>query len=146
MVLDIFKKPYTLRRFEKSELVRGRSCAKYTDSTVMLNVQPLTMTELVTLPDGIRRSKNVKAIGKVLIRTADENAGTLADRICYRGEWYECTGSDIWGNTPVGQTEAVFGLIPNVEAGDILLVSAPVQDEKADAADDPANADGGEQI
>ena len=128
MVLDIFKKPYTLRRFEKSELIRGRSQAKYSDSTVILNVQPLSSTELMALPDGIRRSKNIKAIGKVIIRTADEKTGTLADRICYRGEWYECTGSDIWGNTPVGQTEAVFGLIPNVEAGNILLVPSTEQD------------------
>lgn len=128
MVLDIFKKPYTLRRFEKSELIRGHSQAKYTDSTVILNVQPLSSTELMALPDGIRRSKNIKAIGKVIIRTADEKTGTLADRICYRGEWYECTGSDIWGNTPVGQTEAVFGLIPNVEAGNILLVPSTEQD------------------
>lgn len=128
MVLDIFKKPYTLRRFKKSELIKGRSRAKYSDSTVMLNVQPLSSNELMALPDGIRRSKNIKAIGKVMIRTADEKTGILADRICYRGEWYECTGSDIWGNTPVGQTEAVFGLIPNVEAGDILLVPSVEQD------------------
>ncbi len=124
MVLDIFKKPYTLRRFEKTTIVKGRACARYSDSTVKLNVQPLTMTELVTLPDGIRRSKNIKAIGGALIRTADDVAGTLADRLYYRGEWYECTGADIWGNTPVGQTEAVFGLVPNVESGDILLSPA----------------------
>ena len=121
MVLDIFKKSYTLRRFEKSELVKGRSRAKYTDQTVSLNVQPLSLMEVATLPDGVRRSKNIKAIGNVDIRTADEKAGTLADRLFYRGEWYECTGSNIWGNTPVGQTEVVLGLIPNVEAGDILL-------------------------
>lgn len=128
MILDIFKKPYTLRRFEKSELIRGRSYAKYIDSSVMLNVQPLSSTELMALPDGIRRSKNIKAIGKVLVRTADEKSGILADRIFYRGEWYECTGSDIWGNTPVGQTEAVFGLIPNVETGAIQLIPSVEQD------------------
>lgn len=124
MVLDIFKKPYTLRRFERMELIRGRSHAKYIDSTVMLDVQPLSSTELMALPEGIRRSKNIKAIGRVTIRTADEKAGTLADRICYRGEWYECIGSDVWGNTPVGQTETVFGLVPNVETGDILMSPA----------------------
>ncbi len=128
MVLDIFKKPYTLRRFEKTKLVRGYSCARYSDSTVKMNVQPVSMSELTTLPDGIRRSKNIKAISKVQIRTADDKEGTLADRIFYKGEWYECTGADIWGNTPVGQTEAIFGLIPPVETGDILL--SPVNDEE----------------
>lgn len=121
MVLNIFKKPYTLRRFEKTELVKGRFRARYTDMTVSLNVQPLSMTEVSALPDGIRRTKNIKAIGKTLVRTADEKAGTLADRIYYHGEWYECTGADIWGNSPVGQTEAVFGLVPRVEAGEILI-------------------------
>ncbi len=135
MVLNIFKKPYTLRRFGKTELVKGRTRASYSDCTVMLNVQPLSMTELTALPEGIQRAKNIKAIGKVLIRTADENVGTLADRLYYRGEWYECTGADIWGNTPVGQTEAVFGLVPGVEAGDILLSPAP-ETESGDDADE----------
>lgn len=135
MVLNLFKKPYILRRFGKTELVRGHSRARYSDCTVMLNVQPLSMTELTALPDGIQRAKNIKAIGKVLIRTADERTGTLADRLYYRGEWYECTGADIWGNTPVGQTEAVFGLIPDVEAGDILLSPAPETVNGDDAAE-----------
>lgn len=133
MVLDIFKKPYTLRRFKKSELVRGRSHAKYSDSTVMLNVQPLTTDEIMALPEGIRRKKNIKAIGRVSIRTANEREGTLADRICYHGEWYECTGSDIWGNTPVGQTEAVFGLVPP-ERGDIQLSPADNEQEEPKGA------------
>ena len=141
MVLNIFKKPYTLRRFGKTELVKGRTRASYSDCTVMLNVQPLSMTELTALPEGIQRAKNIKAIGKVLIRTADENAGTLADRLYYRGEWYECTGADIWGNTPVGQTEAVFGLVPGVEAGDILLSPAP-ETESGDDADENGTEEG----
>lgn len=133
MVLDIFKKPYTLRRFEKTQLVKGYSRARYSDSTVKLNVQPLSMSELVTLPDGIRRSKNIKAIGQVQIKTADDRVGTLADRLYYNGEWYECTGVDIWGNTPVGQTEAIFGLVPNVERGDILLSPLTDADKEEDS-------------
>lgn len=141
MVLNIFKKQYTLRRFGKTRLVKGRSCASYSDCTVMLNVQPLSMTELTALPEGIQRAKNIKAIGKVLIRTADENTGTLADRLYYRGEWYECTGADIWGNTPVGQTEAVFGLISSVETGDILL-SPSLETESGDDADENKTEEG----
>ncbi len=120
-MLDIFKKPYTLRTFEKTEFVDGYPKAKYSDRTVMLNVQPMTATELIALPEGIRRDKNIKAIGKAEIKTADDAAGTLADRILYRGQWYECTGSDVWGNTPVGQTEAVFGLIPVTEIKKVYL-------------------------
>ena len=132
MVLDIFKKPYTLRRFEKTQPVKGYSRARYSDSTVKLNVQPLSMSELVTLPDGIRRSKNIKAIGQVQIKTADDRAGILADRIYYNGEWYECTGADIWGTTPVGQTEAIFGLVPPVETGGILLSPANCSEKEED--------------
>ena len=141
MVLDIFKKPYTLRRFEKTELVKGRSRARYTDMTVNLNVQPLSLTEVTALPDGICRTKNIKGIGKVLVRTADERAGTLADRLYYRGEWYECTGVDIWGNTPVGQTDAVFGPIPKAEAGDILLSPNQEKENGKDAAESNTEGD-----
>ncbi len=133
MVLDVFKKPYTLRRFEKTRLEKGYSRARYSDSTVELNVQPLSMSESVTLPDGIRRSKNIKAIGKVQIKTADDKVGILADRIYYHGEWYECMGADIWGNTPIGQTEAIFGLVPNVERGDILLSPATEEEKEEDS-------------
>lgn len=120
MILNIFKKPYTLRRFEKTEIVKGYAHAKYSDSTVMLNVQPLTSEELVALPEGIKRKKNIKAIGRADIRTADERTGILSDRLYYQSEWYECTGSGVWGNTPVGQNESVFGLISNVESENFL--------------------------
>ena len=134
-IVDFFKTPFTLRRFEKTQIKRGRPHAAYTDSTVSLNVQPLSSDDITTLPEGMRRKKNIKAIGRVAIRTADEKTGILADRIYYCSEWYECVGADIWGNTPVGQTEAVFGLVPP-EAGDIQL--APF------TAEDDGDADGGE--
>lgn len=121
-MLDIFKKSYTLRSFQKTEYTDGYPSARYSDRTVMLNVQPMTTNELIALPEGIRRDKNIKAIGKVDIRTADADSGTLADRLLYRGQWYECTGSDVWGNTPVGQTEAVFGLIPVNEVQEVQVM------------------------
>lgn len=139
MVLDIFKKPYTLRRFEKTQIIRGRPRAAYTDSIVRLNVQPLSSDDVMTLPDGMRRKKNVKAIGRIELRTADEKTGTLADRIYYHGEWYECIGVDIWANTPVGQTESVFGLVPR-EEGDIQM-APPVKADGGENGD--GNADGG---
>ena len=114
-MLDIFKKPYTLRTFGQTKFVDGYPKAKYSDRTVKLDVQPLSANELTALPEGIRRDKNVKAFGRVEIKTADDTAGTLADRLLYRGQWYECTGADVWGNTPVGQTVAVFGLVPATE-------------------------------
>ena len=142
MILDIFKKPYTLRRFEKTQIIRGRTHAAYTDSTVSLNVQPLTSDDVMTLPEGMRRKKNVKAIGRIELRTADEKTGTLADRIYYHGEWDECTGADVWGNTPVGQMEAVFGLVPR-EAGDIQLAPLAVGD---DGEHNDGDVDGGGKV
>ena len=132
MGLTIFRREFVVRRFGKEEIVDGYGTAPYKDTVEVLNVQPLSMSELVTLPDGIRRSKNIRAIGQVQIRTADDRAGTLADRIFYNGEWYECTGADIWGNTPVGQTEAVFGLVPPVETGGILLSPANCSEKEED--------------
>ena len=74
-MLDIFKKPYTLRSFQKTEYTEGYPSARYSDRTVMLNVQPMTTNELLALPEGIRRDKNIKAIGKVEIRPADDACG-----------------------------------------------------------------------
>ncbi|MFG6334789.1 MAG: hypothetical protein K1W20_04860 [Lachnospiraceae bacterium] len=129
MTLGIFKRTYTLRRFEKTQIVRGRVRAAYTDSMVSLDVQPLTSDDIMTLPEGMRRKKNVRVFGRLPMYTADEKTGTLADRIYYRGEWYECVGVSTWGNTPVGQTEAVYGLIP-AESGVIQL--APVIQEEGE--------------
>lgn len=135
MMLDIFKKPYTLRSFQKTEYTEGYPRARYSDRTVMLNVQPMTTNEILALPEGIRRDKNIKAIGKVEIMPADDAAGTLADRLLYRGQWYECTVADVWGNTPVGQTDAVFGLIPVSEIPRVAIV--PDDGEKGNGEDTP---------
>ena len=115
--MDFFKKPYTLRSFGKTGYVNGSPEPAYSARTVKLDVQPLSSTEALALPEGIRRDKNIRAIGKTEMKTADDAAGILADRLFYRGQWYECTGADTWGNTPAGQTEAVFGLVPATEGG-----------------------------
>lgn len=126
--MDIFKKPCVLRSFGETIIERGYPKASYKDRIVKLNVQPLTSTEVLALPDGIRRSKNIKAFGKVAMKPADDQTGVMGDWIYYQadGHWYECLGADIWGCTPIGQTEAVFGLVSG--AADKFLLFPPDMD------------------
>lgn len=121
--MDIFKKPCVLRSFGETIIERGYPKATYEDRIVKLNVQPLTATEVLALPDGIRRSKNIKAFGKVEMKPADDQIGVMGDWIYYQtdGHWYECLGADIWNCTPIGQTEAVFGLVSNAAEKSMLL-------------------------
>lgn len=121
--MDIFKKPCVLRSFGETIIERGYPKATYKDRIVKLNVQPLTSTEVLALPDGIRRSKNIKAFGKVAMKPADDQTGVMGDWIYYQtdGHWYECLGADTWNSTPIGQTEAVFGLVSNAAEKTMLL-------------------------
>lgn len=111
--MDLFKKPCVIRTFEVTKIVKGYPLTNFKDRIVKLNVQPISSTEVLALPEGIRRNKNIKAFGKVLMKPTDDLTGTIGDWIYYRadGHWYECLGADYWGCTPMGQTEAVFGLI-----------------------------------
>lgn len=119
--MDIFKKPCVLRSFGETIIERGYPKASYEDRIVKLNVQPLTSTEVLALPDGIRRSKNIKAFGKVAMKPADDQTGVMGDWIYYQAHWYECLGADTWNCTPIGQTEAVFGLVSNAAEKTMLF-------------------------
>ena len=110
MSLMIFKRPYILRRFTKQKVVNGRPQARYKDILVMLDVQPLSSKELMTLPEGDRAVKRIKAFGSEKIRTADEAGQTLADRVFYEGNWHECTSSDNWDHTLLKHYETQFVL------------------------------------
>lgn len=118
--MDIFKKEYVLRKFGEQKEIDGYMTAPYIDSVAKLNVQPQSTDEIAVLPEGDRAVKRIKAIGKVEIHTADDFKGIPADRLFYKGKWYECEGSDIRDNTPIGQTSAVFVLITKSESEELL--------------------------
>lgn len=106
--MDIFRKPYTLRRFGEQTNVGGYLYSPYEDTQVTLNVQPLTSDELEVLPEGDRKVTRLKAYGAFPIKTADQSAGTIADRLLYHGRWFECESSFQWDHTLLAHYESQF--------------------------------------
>ena len=100
--MGLWRKPYTLRRYEKRKLKKGYSTSGYTDLKVELDVQPLSTKELEALPEGQRSKRRVKAFGGTPIQTANQEHGTKADRLFYMGNWFECETSEPWDGSFLG--------------------------------------------
>lgn len=114
----MFKKPYTLRRYGVQTAADGYAAFDYTDQTVRLNVQPLSAQELQALPEGDRASRRVKAFGAFPVRTVDQRAGLPADRLFYRGRWYECESAGTWDHTPLAHMESQWAAVPENQRED----------------------------
>lgn len=112
----MFKKSYALRRYGEQEITNGYASAPYEDISVRLNVQPLPAKELEALPEGKRSGHWLKAFGTFPVRTADQQMGTPADRLWYRGRWYECEGADNWDHTPLAHFESQWVAVPESAA------------------------------
>lgn len=110
--MDIFKKPYTVRRFGEQQFVKGHATAGYEDETTKLNVQPLNPDELQSLPEGERTVKRVKAFGRFPLRAADQEAGTPGDWLWYLGQWFECISSVPWDHTMLAHFRSEFVAVP----------------------------------
>lgn len=104
----MFKKKYLLRRYGPETEVGF----PYADMTIQLNVQPVSAAELQALPEGERSEKRLKAFGREDIRTASQADGMPADRLWYRGRWYECEGADLWDHTPLAHCESQWVAVP----------------------------------
>lgn len=110
----LWKKPYTLRRFAPQKFVNGYATEGYSDSTVMLDVQPLSSSG-ENLPEGDRGVRTLKTFGRDMLQTASQSVGAQADRLLYNGSWYECTSSDWYANTPLAHCEAEFTRVSEAE-------------------------------
>lgn len=99
MSIGLFKRPYTVRQYGPQKIIRGHAASPHTDKTIRLNVQSLNPDELLTVPEGDRTVKRVKAFGSDMLTSADEFTGTPGDRLFYRGLWYECKSSVPWDHT-----------------------------------------------
>jgi hypothetical protein len=113
--IRLFKKKYTIRRYDPQTIINGYAFASYTDFIVRLNVQPLTPDDLLALPEGERTVKRVKSYGPDQLQSADEFTGTPGDRLFYFGHWYQCMSSDFWHNTPLGHFQSDFVVLPQKE-------------------------------
>lgn len=67
-----------------------------TTYSVNANVQPLSGSELLRLPEGLRTRETVALWTDVDLRTADESAGVLADTVAINGRTYEVELVEDW--------------------------------------------------
>ena len=112
LYIGLFKKLYTVRHYAKQTIVDGYAVASYTDTSKQLNVQPLTLDELMALPEGDRTVKRVKTFGPDRLTSSDAFEGIPGDRLFYCGYWYECKSSVMWDHTLLSHYRSDFVILP----------------------------------
>lgn len=89
--------PVTRRRFDPGTYTSGRwSGGAIVDEEIRASVQPASGRDLLRLPEGLRTRDTVAILTDADLRTANETAGTKADRIVVSGEEYEVVAVDDW--------------------------------------------------
>lgn len=115
--MKIFKKPYTVRRYQKTSWKNGNPSAPYTDMTIYLDVQDNRRTN-----QGDRGGGSVvgslTAYSDVEIRAADPDRQIDGDRLFYMGRWYSCKETVYWGNTNLKHWVCSFEAVDGEEGGD----------------------------
>lgn len=107
-----FKKPYKVRRYEKTEWNNGSSSALYADETLQLDIQGVTRSNQYD-SSGKSTTGSLTVYSDEELHPAEPDRQHSGDRIFVLGRWYVCTQSVYWGNTIlkhwVSQFEAVDG-------------------------------------
>lgn len=98
-ITRIWRRPYTLRRYKPQIIKNGYATSAHEDITVNLDVQFLSQRELQLLPEGKRSTAHIKSYGDFVVRTADADTGTPADKLYYQGSWWECESSVVRDKT-----------------------------------------------
>lgn len=105
--MNIFKKPYLLRRYSKPQIVQGYSSIPYADKTLPMDVQTLE-DAVITTPDGSRSVQRLKVFCDFEILVENSGNQQKADRIWFQGKWFECRSSRLSENTPLRHWTATF--------------------------------------
>ncbi len=115
MNIGLFRKTYTVKRYEPQKLVKGYTSSSYSFLKMNLNVQPFSPDELIALPEGERELKYIKAFGSSMLTAVNDYVGTLGDRLFYQGYWYECKSSVYWDHTMLTHYRSEFVLCKEQE-------------------------------
>lgn len=105
--MNIFKKPYTLRRYQEPKIVRGYTSIPYEDLTLPMDVQ--TMEDVViTTEDGSESVQRLKVFCDFPILVENQSKQQKADRLWFQEKWFECRSSRLSENTPLRHYTATF--------------------------------------
>lgn len=129
-IIGMFRRPTWIRRWGED----GRR-----DFQMPLNVQPLSADELQALPEGLRKTKRLKAWGPSLLTAADQTTQQRGDWMYYGGLWYECVSCVKWDHTPLSHYESQFcqvdGSVAKANLEPPAASPAPPAQEGGDAGD-----------
>ena len=134
MIVDIFRKKYTVRRHSKQQIVRGHAVYDYEELQTLLNVQPLNPDEIQALPEGERSVKRVKAFGDYPLTAADQFSGRPGDWLFYKCSWYECKSCVERDHTPIGHFRSEFVIVPETELDENMQELQVLRDDFERAA------------
>ncbi len=114
--MNFLKRPYTLRRYFKPQIVKGYSSIPYEDITLLMDIQTLE-DNVETTPDGRESVQRLKVFCDSEILVEDENNQQKADRVWFQGKWFECQSSRLSENTPLRHWTATFVQCLDAEGG-----------------------------
>lgn len=110
--MNIFKRSYKVRRYEKTSWEDGVASAGYEDAQLMLDVQAKTRRNQDD-PAGRTTTGTLTVYSDMELHPAEYDDQTDGDRLFYMGKWYVCKSSVYWGNTIlshwISEFEAVDG-------------------------------------
>ena len=110
--MNIFKRPYEVRRYGKTSWEDGVASAGYEDVRLMLDVQAKTRRNQDD-PAGRTTTGTLTVYSDMELHPAESDDQTDGDRLFYMGKWYVCKSSVCWGNTIlshwISEFEAVDG-------------------------------------
>ncbi len=105
--MNIFKRPYTVRRYGKVDWDDENLTEEYSDMQLMLDVQAKTRTNGDAL-EGQSVQAKLTVYSDVELFPAEPGQQSSGDRLFYMGHWYICKSAVYWGNTMLKHWIAEF--------------------------------------
>lgn len=119
MNITIFNSDYTMRRYAPD--------GSFQESSVSIHLHPSENGSGSPWSETQGIVRNISGHGMVPLREADLEAGTKADRILYKGRWYECTSSVFYDRTMLAHYNYQFIVVPE-DAITTITIFNPVFD------------------
>lgn len=116
--MKIFKRPYTVRRYQKTSWEKGVPSAPYTDLKIDLDVQENRRANQRDR-GGSSVVGSLTVYSDVEICAAEPERQIDGDRLLYMGHWYICKESVYWGNTILKHWVCSFEAADGEEGDDL---------------------------
>lgn len=107
--------------FRKTQTIKRTAAGIYVDGifqpgaestlTIQASIQPVTLEDQVTMPEGRRLSDYVKAYTSSDLQVLGEVVGLQPDKLVWRGHEYECISSGVFQMDVVSHFKYIFSKV-----------------------------------